>query len=272
MSIDRLRAHFGFERTPFTKELAPGMLHQHQGHAQAVARICWCITEQALGMVTGEVGSGKTVAVRAAVATLDPSRHTVIYLGCPAIIGPRGIYTAITLRLGIHPPFHYASLVPAAQQALEAERQERGRRVLLVVDEAHLLGPSALEELRMLTSAEMDSRQALCLVLVGQPTLRRRVKQGAFAALDQRIALRYTMAPMSAEETASYIEHHLKLAGRSDRLFSDDAVGLIHEVSRGLPRQVNNLATQALIATYAAGKSIADEQAARQAVAEVEAE
>ena len=144
--------------------------------------------------------------------------------------------------------------------------------MVLVVDEAHLLGPPALEELRMLTSAEMDSCQALCLLLVGQPTLRRRVKQGAFAALDQRIALRYAMAPMSAEETASYIEHHLKLAGRSDRLFSDDAVRLIHEVSRGLPRQVNNLATQALVATYAASKSIADEQAARQAVAEVEAE
>ena len=271
MSIDRLRAHFGFERTPFTKELQPGMLHQHQGHQEAVARICWCISEQALGMVTGEVGSGKTVAVRAATATLDPSRHTVVYLGCPAV-GARGIYTVITLELGAKPPFHYASLIPAAQHALAAERDERGRRVVLVVDEAHLLEASALEELRMLTSAEMDSRQALCLLLVGQPTLRRKVKFSAFAALDQRIAVRYAIQPMSAQETASYVEHHLKLAGRSDRLFSDDAIALIHEISRGLPRQVNNLATQALIATYAQGKAIADEQAARQAAAEIEAE
>ena len=124
----------------------------------------------------------------------------------------------------------------------------------------------------MLTNAEMDSRSALCCLLVGQPTLRRRVKLSSFAALDQRIALRYAMAPMTAEETASYIEHHLKLAGRSDTLFSDDAVTMIHSVSRGLPRAVNNLATQALVATYAQGKNIADEQAARQAVAEVEAE
>jgi type II secretory pathway predicted ATPase ExeA len=144
--------------------------------------------------------------------------------------------------------------------------------VVLAVDEAHLLGASALEELRMLTSAEMDSRHALCLLLIGQPTLRRTVKFSAFAALDQRIAVRYAMVPMSAEETCSYIEHHLKLAGRSDRLFSDDATLLIHEVSRGLPRQVNNLATQALVATYVAGKAIADEQAARQAIAEVETE
>jgi type II secretory pathway predicted ATPase ExeA len=163
MSVDRLRAHFGFERTPFTKELAPAMLHQHQGHSQAVARICWCIQESALGMISGEVGSGKTVAVRAAVSTLDPSRHTVIYLGCP-VVGPRGIYTAIVLALGGTPPFHYASLVPAAQHALATEREERGRRVVLIVDEAHLLDASGLEELRMLTSAEMDSRQALCLL------------------------------------------------------------------------------------------------------------
>ena len=94
----------------------------------------------------------------------------------------------------------------------------------------------------MLTNSEMDSRSALCCLLVGQPTLRRRVKLSSFAALDQRIALRYAMAPMTAEETASYIEHHLKLAGRSDTLFSDDAVTMIHSVSRGLPRAVNNLA------------------------------
>jgi type II secretory pathway predicted ATPase ExeA len=80
------------------------------------------------------------------------------------------------------------------------------------------------------------------------------------------------MAPMSAPETADYIAHHLKLAGRSDALFSDDATALIHQVSRGLPRQVNDLATQALVATYAAGKQIADEQAARQAVAELDSE
>ena len=271
MSIDRLRAHFGFSRTPFSKDLAPGMLHQHHGHAEAVARTCWCIQESGLGMISGEVGSGKTVALRAAVATLDPTRHTVIYLGCPAI-GARGIYAAIVQALGGTPCFHYASLIPAAQVALAQERDERGRRVVLVCDEAHLLDDAGLEELRMLTNAEMDSRHALCCLLIGQPTLRRRVKLSPFAALDQRILLRYAMAPMTAQETSSYIEHHLKLAGRSDTLFSDDAIALIHEVSRGLPRQVNNLATQALVATYAAGKTIADEQAARQAVAEVEAE
>ena len=90
-------------------------------------------------------------------------------------------------------------------------------------------------------------------------TPHRRIKLGTFAALDQRIALRYTLTAMSDTETASYLAHHLALAGRSDPLFSDDATALIHPVGRGTPRAVNNLAVQALVAAYAAGKAIVDE-------------
>jgi hypothetical protein len=90
--------------------------------------------------------------------------------------------------------------------------------------------------------------KAFACRLVGQPTLRRRIKLGAFAALDQRIVLRYAMAGMNLAETNGYLAHHLKLAGRSDTLFSDDDVALVHQVSRGLPRAVNNLAIQALVA------------------------
>jgi type II secretory pathway predicted ATPase ExeA len=271
--IANIRSHFGFSRMPFGKDIAPGALHQHKGHAEAVARISWCVAESATGLVTGEVGSGKTVAVRAATSTLDPSRHHIIYLGCPAI-GARGVYAAIVSALGAKPRFHNASLIPQAQSALAAEVDERGRRVVLLVDEAHMLSGEQLEELRMLTNdnASLDSRSTLSLLLIGQPSLRRRVKLGMFAALDQRIALRYAMPPMEPAETGSYIALHLSQAGRSDRLFSDDAVALIHQVGRGLPRAVNNLATQALVATYAQGKAIVDEAAARAAAAEIEAE
>ena len=87
--------------------------------------------------------------------------------------------------------------------------------------------------------------------------------------LDQRIAIRYAMPAMTAEQTAGYLTHHLTLAGRSDPLFSDDAAALVHDAARGLPRAVNNLATQALVAAWAARKSIVDEQSARAAVTEV---
>jgi hypothetical protein len=89
------------------------------------------------------------------------------------------------------------------------------------------------------------------------------MKLAVLAALEQRVALRYTMPPMTSQETTSYITHHIKLAGRADTLFSDDATALIHTTARGYPRAVNNLALQALVATYAAGKSIVDENAAR---------
>jgi type II secretory pathway predicted ATPase ExeA len=102
--------------------------------------------------------------------------------------------------------------------------------------------------------------------------LRRRIKLGTFAALDQRIALRYAMAGMTGEETSSYIACHLKLAGRSDTLFSDDALALIHQVSRGLPRAVNNIAVQALVAAYASNKAIVDESSTRAAITEVTTE
>ena len=271
MSIEILQAHYGFTRMPFGRDLAPQMLHRTAGHGEAVARITWCIQERALGVITGEVGSGKTVATRAATAALDTSRHTIIYLGNPAI-GARGIYTAIVTALGGVPRFHKASLIPQTADALAAEENERGKRVVVVVDEAHLLAPDQLEELRLLTNADKDSHSPFACLLVGQPTLRRRIKLGTFAALDQRIALRFAMPPMTPTETASYIAHHLQLAGRADTLFSNDATTLIHQVSRGLPRAVNNLALQALVAATPPRKAIIDESSVRSAVTETTTE
>ena len=137
------------------------------------------------------------------------------------------------------------------------------------IDEAHLLRYEQLETIRMLTNHNLDADSPLACLLIGQPTLRRTMKLAVLAALEQRTALRYAMPPMTSQETSSYISHHLKLAGRSDPLVSDDAAALIHTTSRGYPRAVNNLAIQALVATYAASKAIVDEQAARAAITEV---
>ena len=253
------------------KDLAAGMLHAHGAHAEAVARISWCIAEQAIGVISGECGAGKTVAARAAVSGLDASRHTVLYLGTPGV-GLRGIYGLIITELGDTPRFHHAALIPQAQELLAAESAERGKQVVLIIDEAHLLDAESLEGIRCLSNMGMDQVAPFCLLLLGQPTLRRRLRQSPFAALDQRVGMRYAIGGLSAEETTSYVQHHLALAGRSDTLFSDDAVALIHETSRGLPRQVNNLAVSSLIAAFAAKKAIVDESSARAAVAEVSAE
>ena len=221
MSIDRLRAHWGLSRTPFTKELATSMLFASAAHQEAVARVGWIISERALGVVCGEVGAGKTVAARAASSQLDSSRYSIIYLPNPAV-GARGIYTQIVTALGATPRFYRATLIPQATDLIAAETAERGKTVVLILDEAHLLSAEQLEELRMLTNAEMDSRATFACLLLGQPTLRRKLRQGVFAALDQRIALRCTIDGIDRKETGDYIAHHVKLAGRSDTLFMFD--------------------------------------------------
>jgi len=271
MSIELMRSHYGFSRAPFGKDIPPQALHAHRGHAEATARISYCIAEKMIGVVTGECGSGKTVAARAAVAQLDASRHTTIYLGAPSI-GLRGMYASIVTALGGMPQFHRAALVPQTTDLIAAEHQERGKSVVLVLDESHLLDTEVLEGLRCLSNDGMDAESRFSLILLGQPTLRRRLRLGSFTALDQRVGLRYQVAPLDLAECGSYIASHLRFAGRSDTLFSDDAVALIHQVSRGLPRMVNNLCVQSLVATFSAGKAIVDESAARAAVAEVTAE
>jgi type II secretory pathway predicted ATPase ExeA len=266
--IEKLQSHYGFTRMPFGRDLAPGMLHRHAAHNEAVARITWCIAERAIGVITGEVGAGKTASVRTVLADLDATRHTVIYLANP-MIGVRGLHEAILTTFG-QPPSQFTSRVIAqASAALAAERDERGKTPVLVLDEAHLLRYEQLETIRMLTSHNMDSESPLACLLVGQPTLRRTMKLAVLAALEQRVALRYTMPPMTEPETTSYISHHVKLAGRADTLFTDDAAALIHATARGYPRAVNNLAIAALVAAYAAGKAIIDESSARAAVTEV---
>ena len=137
------------------------------------------------------------------------------------------------------------------------------------VDEAHLLQPDQLEELRLLTNSEMDSASPFAGILAGQPTLNRQLRMGIFAALDQRIATRFTIKPMDLAESAAYLKHHLTLAGREEPLFADDAIARLHRVSNGLPRALNNAATAALIAAAADGKDLIDDACAKKAVAEL---
>ena len=260
--------HFGFTRTPFSKSIAPKDLFTRTAHSEALARINFCISERALGVLVGDVGCGKTVAVRSAVSALDPTRHHVIYVSNPAF-GTRGLYVSIITALGGKARFHKAELMSQTMALLEAEETERHRRVVFVVDEAHLLEPTQLEELRLLTNADMDSKSPFAGILVGQPTLARQLRMGVFSALDQRIAARFTLTPMELAESIAYLRHHTQLAGRTDQIFADDAVARLHRVSNGLPRALNNAAVAALIAAAADKKGLVDDACAKKAAAEL---
>jgi len=267
--IANLQARYGFTRMPFGTAIPIDALYASAAHKEAVARLRWLISARGLGALTGEVGCGKTVAVRAAVAGLDASRHTLIYLPNPQI-GVRGIHGAVATALGQLPRFHHATLIPQVEAALAAEADERNRHVILAIDESQLLTSDQLEAVRMLTNHDLDSGSPLAILLIGQPTLRRRLRVGDMTALDQRVQLRYHIpAPaLTPAEASGYIRRHLEHAGRSDTLFSDDAVRAIHAHARGLPRAINRLAITALLAACATGKTIADESSARTAISE----
>ncbi len=262
-------AHFGFSATPFTKSIAPTDLYRRAAHDEAVARIGFLIAESALGVLTGEVGVGKTVAARAAVASLDRLRHTVIYVSNPPAIGTRGLYVSIVSALGARPRFFRAEVAAQAAELLAAEEAERHRRVVVVIDEAHLLSPAQLEEIRLLTNQSMDASSPFAGILIGQPTLSRQLRMGVFAALDQRIGMRYCIPAMDLTESAAYLRHHLGLVGRTDALIADDAIARLHRFSGGIPRALNNAATAALVAAAAQGKAIVDDACAKAAVGEL---
>ena len=152
---------------------------------------------------------------------------------------------------------------------IDEEQGERGRLELLVIDEEQLLSHKELEAVRLLKNTEMDEDSELDCLLIGERTLRRMIRLGVMAALEQRVGLKYAMRAMTAEQTAGDITHHLQLAGRSDNNFSDDAMALVHDAAGGLARADNNIATQALVAAMATRKNIVDEQSARAAVSEI---
>jgi len=125
-----------------------------------------------------------------------------------------------------------------------------------------------LEEIRFLANFGMDSTSPMALCLVGQPELRARLRLRAFEAISQRVTLRFHLTGLPEPETRAYIQHHLKVAGVAHPLFSDEAVHLIHQFTKGIPRRINNVATACLLAGFMEQKNLIDEATAKKALAE----
>ena len=267
--IETLQSHWGFTVMPFTASIPVTGLFGSAAHKEAVARLRWLISARGLGVLTGEVGSGKTAALRAAADGLDASRHTLIYLPNPQI-GVRGIHGAVATALGQAPRFHHATLIPQVEAALAAEADERNRHVILAIDESHLMTGEQLEAVRMLTNHDLDSRSPLtdpadrpahpapraCASATWRPST---------SASSSATTSPPPPSPARGQRLPARAPDH---AGRSDTLFSDDAVRAIHGHARGLPRAINRLAITALLAACAAGKTIVDESSARTAISE----
>lgn len=264
--------YYGFSSLPFSKAIATKDLFATAAQKELAARLSYLVRERGLGLVTGEVGSGKSTAVRSFSATLDFNRFLVIYLANP-LLGIAGLYRELLSQLGRTPPYTQARMVACLRQAFADLLANKRRAPLIIIDEAHLLTSPMLEQLRLLCSDQMDSQALATLLLVGHPELRRTLQLTVHEAFNQRLSVRYHLAPLDLAETIAYIRHHIRVAGYlTGPLFTDDALSRVFEYTKGLPRRINQVCTTALMAGLLDQKSLLDESTVRKAIADLDHE
>jgi len=263
-----LNDFYGFDRTPFTKSIATENLYRSRGHQEVQGRLTFALQERLPALITGDVGTGKSTALRAFAHSLDRNVHRVIYLSNPSLTTP-SLYRQIMVGLQVEPAFGFRRLLPQFH-ATVADLARKGRYVLLIVDEAHLLPGELFDQLRFLLNQGMDSISSLTLVLLGQPDLVHKLQFAPYEALFQRIAVRYQLPPFDLEETAGYVKHHLQVAGFQGPLFSDSFVAGIYAHTKGVARRINNLCRNALLLGASEGKQILDETDLKRVILDLE--
>jgi type II secretory pathway predicted ATPase ExeA len=237
---------YGLREKPFGKTPDPRYLYQSRKHAEALARLQHAIEEQDIVLLTGEIGSGKTTLSRAFIDSLDGSFHPALIIN--PRLSPSQLLRTVALRLGMDDITRYRHGILEGINAKLYELYEAGRRPAVIIDEAQLIpGKATFEELRLLTNFQLDDRNLLALVLIGQTELRERLNRKPYRALRQRIGMQYHLGPLDREETEAYVRHRLQVAGREAPLFDDGALALLFEHSGGIPRRINIIAGNALI-------------------------
>jgi general secretion pathway protein A len=240
-----LTEHFGFKALPFSKEVSSTSLYVTPSHQELQARLQFVIRQRAFGLITGDVGSGKSSAVRALHDVLDPSVNPFLYIADSSLT-PKSFYREVLEQLGLQVPFHARQIRRRYEEAILEGYRRDGRQPVLVLDEAHLLSEPMLQEIRFLMNFHMDSVAPLSLILVGQPELRSKLRLKAFEAVVQRIQVRYHLTGLNETEVLGYIQHHLRQVGCDRSIFAEQATQSIAIHSRGVPRQINNLCTACL--------------------------
>lgn len=247
---------FGLEDYPFTLTPDPRFLVFTPSYNEVLASLYYGL-ENAKGLIvlTGEVGTGKTTALRWILRRLDSS-VLAAYIFNPRLSIDE-FYHHVSQMLNIRDWTNKAELLEEMGKVLEA-RHKRGLRTVLIIDEAHELSDYVLEEIRLLMNFESDNAKHLQIVLTGQPELREKLNQPNLRQLKQRVALRCKMHSLpSVDEMERYITERLLIAGSDQpNIFTPGAVDFIFQCSEGIPRQINNLCDNALLAAYAAGDQI----------------
>ena len=245
---EHYRSFFGFTREPFAADLAQNEILETEAVTEVKTRFDYVVRLGAVGVATGEIGSGKSTALRFASGSLHPSEYQVFYVTASSgsILE---LYRQILEALSVGKTSNSRAVLTALIRKEIAQLvEEKKLRVALIIDEASLLRLEVFAELHTICQFHKDSKHYLPLILAGQANLVDKLMYRASAPLASRVVARSHLEGLDRQGMHQYIEHHLKLAGIKNNLFEDSALTAIHQGSGGLLRKANHLARGALIA------------------------
>ncbi|WP_305041845.1 ExeA family protein [Geoalkalibacter sp.] len=237
---------YGFRERPFSKTPDPRFLYLSRSHREALARMLFAVEERDLALLTGGIGCGKTTISRALMDQLDGSFKVILLIN-PRLT-PLEFLRTLARHLGVDEPSSFKTdLLEQIGEKLYALFQQ-GVCPVLVIDEAQLVPhKETFDEIRLLTNFQLDDRNLLSVILMGQPELRQRLAHRVYEPLRQRIGMQFELKCLSREETEHYLDFRLQVAGGQPGLFLAPAVDRIHGFAQGVPRRINQAASLALI-------------------------
>jgi type II secretory pathway predicted ATPase ExeA len=242
-------AYWQLSEPPFDNSPNPKFFYLSPEHEEALVRLVYTVRHRkGCGMLTGEYGCGKTTLSRALIQRLEAERYEIGLLTNPRWDATDFLREAL-YQLGVETTEKRKPELLHQLNDVFFRNYRDGRDTVIIVDEAQLLEDDGLfEELRLLMNFQTDDRFLVTVLLIGSPELRDKVRK--LKHLDQRITIRYHLNTLDDAHTAAYIAHRLKMAGRTTPIFTEDAVKLIFDFTRGTPREINNLCDVALLVGY----------------------
>ncbi len=259
---------YGFREKPFALTPDPAFLYFGRHHKRALLQLEYGLTnDAAFVLITGEVGAGKTTLIRHLLGRL--TQNVTVGLISNTVLGNRKVLKWVCAAFGLKPRDNDEVTLYDAFIDFVIEEYASGRRVVLIVDEAQNLGRVRLEELRVVSNMNVDKHLVLQTILVGQPELRDMMKMPQLRQFAQRIGADYHIGRLTAEETAEYIRHRIKVAGcEREDLFDEGAIQLTHAASRGTPRLINQICDTALVYRYADERLQVDDALMREVISD----
>jgi general secretion pathway protein A len=262
--------HFGLKELPFSIAPDPRYLYLSEQHREALAHLVYGIkSDGGFVLLTGEVGTGKTTVCRCLLEQIPESSNIAFILNPK--VSAEELMAAICDELGIGYPEGNTSnkVFVDTINAYLLDAYARGRRTVLILEEAQNLRPEVLEQIRLLTNLETNRQKLLQIIMIGQPELKEILSRPDMLQLSQRITARYHIGPLSEEEVGAYVNHRLAVAGAKSQLFPDRIIGRLYRLSRGIPRRINVICDRALLGAYVQGKEKVDSKTLTTAAREV---